>query len=95
MRPSDTSRNATPAAIQMKADIFCGTGDIHFTAPIATRISGQKRKICRLPRSPRLSSASTSPASITARPSTKREVTLTSPVVSSGLSVGFIVGLRP
>jgi hypothetical protein len=95
MRPSETSRNATPATIQMRADIFCETGDTHLTMPIATRISGQKRKMLPASMKPRLSRASTRPANITARPRITRGVSLTSPAVSSGLSVGFIVSLRP
>ncbi len=92
--PSVTSRNATPATIQKKADIRCGAGDSHLTMPTAMSASGQKRKMVLPSTRPRLSSASTRPASITPRPITTRGVTLRSGDGSSGLNAGSIVCLR-
>jgi len=94
-RPSVTIRNATPATIQKRADMRCGAGESHLTMPTATSASGQKRKTSPPSTRPRLSSASTRPASMTARPSTTRGVTRNSGDWSSGLYAGSIVCLRP
>ena len=65
-----------------------GAGDRSFATPTAMRARGQNRKTALPSTRPRLSSAITRPASMTARPMTSRGVTRKSGACSSGVDRG-------